>query len=200
MLIGITGGIGTGKSYIAKLLNLKGHKVILSDLITRRLLEKNEINYKLVVGYFGKEILDNEKNIDRSKLKKIILEDEKKRLKLNSLTHPNIMKEIKKQAEEAMKKGAKDNLVFIEIPLLYETGLEDFFDDIWLIDCFVNTQISRVCVRDGATTKEVELIIDSQLKRDEKLERCNIVIDTEKNNMEELDSVIDDILKKYRGF
>ena len=195
MLIGITGGIGTGKSYIAKILNSKGYKVIHSDLITRQLLKKGEINYNLVVAEFGTEILDDSGEINRSKLREIILENEGKRRKLNSLTHPNIMKEIE---NEAMESNGK-RIVFVELPLLFEENLEGFFDDIWLVDTSIDKQIERISIRDGISKDDALKIIEKQLSREEKLKRCSKVINNENEDMKNLELQIDALLEKV-GF
>ena len=163
MLIGITGGIGTGKSYVVRILNSKGYKVIESDLITRKLLERGQLNYPLVVAAFGEEILDENKEIIRSTLKKLILASEEKRLLLNQLTHPNIMAAIK-------------GIVFVELPLLYEENLESYFDEVWLIDCSKEEQLKRVIERDKISRLEAQQIMDRQLPRAEKLKRATVVI------------------------
>ncbi len=176
MLIGITGGIGTGKSYIVKILNSKGYKVIESDLITRKLLERGQLNYPLVVAAFGEEILDENKEIIRSTLKKLILASEEKRLLLNQLTHPNIMAAIKKEADEYLALEDNKGIVFVELPLLYEENLESYFDEVWLIDCSKEEQLKRVIERDKISRLEAQQIMDRQLPRAEKLKRATVVI------------------------
>ena len=196
MFIGITGGIGTGKSYVVKLLNTRGYKIIDSDLITRKLLVKEGINYKLVVAEFGNSILDAEVEINRGKLKKMILEDESKRKKLNSLTHVNIMKIIKLEGEEYLKIPKNKGVVFVELPLLYEENLESFFDDVWLVDSSLETQIKRIVLRDRFSVAEALKIIEKQLSREEKLKRCGKIIDNDNGDKKYLELQIDNLLQE----
>lgn len=191
MLIGITGGIGSGKSYVAKILNSKGYKVIYSDLVTRRLLEKGNANYDLVIEEFGNTILDNEGNIDRRKLRSLILENEGKRRKLNSLTHGNIIAEIVREGKES------NGIIFVELPLLYEEGLEDLFDDVWLVDTPVEKQIERIVERDSVTKEEAKLIIDKQLPREIKIKKASKIINNYEDSRKDIEKEIDRLLKEY---
>lgn len=196
MFIGITGGIGTGKSYIAKLLNNRGFKVIDSDLITRKLLEKEGINYQLVLSEFGNNILDTEGKIERGKLKRLILTDESSRKKLSSLTHLNIMNTIKIEGEEYLKTQDNKGVVFVELPLLYEENLEGFFDDIWLVDSLVKTQIKRIVLRGNFTKEEAIKMIKKQLPREEKLKRCSKIIDNDNRGDKYLELQIYNLLQE----
>lgn len=176
MRIAITGGIGSGKSYVADYIKSKGYKVLYADDIAKDLMEKGQINYQNIIAFFGQDILDSNNEIDRKKLRKIVFTDEKMREKLNSLTHPNIMKNIIENTND-------DEIYFVEIPLLFEEHLEEYFNQSWVVDCSIPVQISRVCARSNMTDDEVMVIINSQLDREEKIKKANVVINSEDPNL-----------------
>ncbi len=184
MRIGITGGIGTGKTFIINYIRSKGYKIIDADLIAKQLMKKDNINYLNIVNNFGEDILSNNKEIDRIKLRHIIFEDEKKRKLLNKITHPNIIREI-------LNRSKDNDIYFIEIPLLLEENLEKYFDLIWVVDCSKEVQVKRVVERNNLSEEEVFDIIRCQMPREEKIKRANIVINSEQDKIEKY---IDDLL------
>lgn len=186
MRIGITGGIGTGKSFVINYVRSKGYKVIDSDFIARQLMLKGNINYNNIINNFGDDILSVEGEIDRIKLRTIVFNDEEKRKILNKITHPNIMKKIFDDSDD-------NNIYFIEVPLLFEENLDKCFDEIWLVDCSEKVQIERIIKRSNLSKNEVLDIISCQMPRREKIKRAKIIIDSEQVNLEKY---IDDLLHK----
>jgi len=186
MRIGITGGIGTGKSFVINYVRSKGYKVIDSDFIARQLMLKGNINYNNIINNFGDDILSVEGEIDRIKLRTIVFNDEEKRKILNKITHPNIMKKIFDDSDD-------NNIYFIEVPLLFEENLDKYFDEIWLIDCSEKVQIERIIKRSNLSKNEVLDIISCQMPRREKIKRAKIIIESEQANLEKH---IDDLLHK----
>lgn len=186
MRIGITGGIGTGKSFVINYVRSKGYKVIDSDFIAKQLMLKGNINYNNIINNFGDDILSVEGEIDRIKLRTIVFNDEEKRKILNKITHPNIMKKIFDDSDD-------NNIYFIEVPLLFEENLDKYFDEIWLIDCSEKVQIERIIKRSNLSKNEVLDIISCQMPRREKIKRAKIIIDSEQVNLEKY---IDDLLHK----
>lgn len=185
MRIAITGGIGSGKTYIANYIKSKGYKVVDADQVARQLMQKGNINHSLIVDYFGEEILDQSGEIDRKALRKIVFKDPDKRKMLNKLTHPAIMKQI-------LEETSGEAIYFIEIPLLFEENLEKDFDQSWVADCCLEEQIDRVIKRSKLQKKEVMDIIESQLSREARNDRADVVIDTQD---EELYNKIDSLIK-----
>ena len=173
-VIGLTGSIATGKSQVSNYLKNKGIKVIDADLIAR-----DVANYKIVKNKikreFGEDLYKNDK-LDRKKLAEIIFARKIHRQKLNSIMHPEIYKEIKKESESA------DGLVFIDIPLLFENedlnkkyGLD--FDEIWLVYVDRETQIKRLMNRDDISREYAEEKINSQISVEEKRKKSDVIID-----------------------
>lgn len=184
MRIAITGGIGSGKTYVANYIRSKGYIVIDTDIIARELMEKSNSNYLNIIEKFGSDILKSDGDIDRAKLRNIVFHDEKKRRLLNSITHPNIM-------EKALDESDGASIYFVEVPLLFEENLESFFDQAWVVDCSEETQIKRVLKRSSLSQEEVLDIIRCQMPREERISKADVVINSERENINEY---IDELL------
>ncbi len=176
MRIAITGGIGSGKTFVANYIKSKGYKIIDTDYIAKELMAKGENNYHNILKYFGSDILDINGEIDRVKLRNIVFHDDKKRKLLNSITHPNIM-------DKTIAESAGEGTYFIEVPLLFEENLESYFDQAWVVDCSEKTQIERVCERSNLSQDEVLDIIRCQMPRDDKISKADVVINSERNDI-----------------
>ena len=184
MIIGLTGGIGTGKSTVSRKLRERGYPVIDLDVISREVIEYPEVIDELVRN-FGNEILENQNNISgkksisRNKLRQIVFKDEKKVNMLNSIIHPPIVEKMRREIEK-LKKNCKT--VFIEVQLLFEAHLEKEFDIIVLIYADKKTQLERVLKRDGRSEEEVQQIINAQISMDEKRKLSNYIIENNGNS------------------
>lgn len=176
MRIAITGGIGSGKSYIANYIKSRGYKIIDTDNIAKELMKKGNSNYLNIVESFGTDILDHSEEIDRDKLRNIVFHDDEKRYLLNNITHPNIMK-------KALEESDGNGIYFIEVPLLFEEKLETYFDQSWVIDCSEKTQIRRVKDRSSLSKEEVLDIIRCQMPREERIKKANVVINSERQDL-----------------
>lgn len=176
MRIAITGGIGSGKSYIANYIKSRGYKIIDTDNIAKELMKKGNSNYLNIVESFGTDILDHSEEIDRDKLRNIVFHDDEKRYLLNNITHPNIMK-------KALEESDGNGIYFIEVPLLFEEKLETYFDQSWVIDCSEKTQIRRVKERSSLSKEEVLDIIRCQMPREERIKKANVVINSERQDL-----------------
>ena len=195
MIVGITGGIGTGKSFIASYIKEKGYPIVSSDEIASVLMKKGNQNYLNIVDAFGKAILLLNGEINREKLGQLIFSNKEDRALLNKITHPNIIEELKKQ-------GAAHKLVFLEIPLLFEANLEYMVDEIWVVACSEDIQINRIVKRDEITQKKALLKIRSQYPLAEKKKKAHFIINTNeskkniKNIYKEIDQLINRLEKK----
>ena len=187
MIVGITGGIGSGKSTVSRILRDKGFYFVDLDTISHEVIQDPGIKTEIFKN-FGSEIFDKEE-ISRKKLVKIVFEDKKKLKKLNSIMHPEILKRMRKKMNESKK-----NLVFVEIQLLFEVGWENEFDLILLVWADKNTQIKRVLARDKRSENETENIINSQISLDEKIKKSDYVIENNNDNLEDLKNKIDDFI------
>ena len=132
-VIGLTGGIGSGKSLVAKILQEKyAAHILLTDDIARAQMEPGGASYQEVVDFIGKEILSEDGFIDRSKLAAIIFEDEKKRLKINDITHPKVLKAVREEIDTLQSKGTIPYLV-VETALMIEAGYDFICDEVWYV-------------------------------------------------------------------
>ena len=192
MVIGLTGGIGTGKSTVSQILREKGYVVIDLDVISHEVIRFSHV-VKKIVENFGSEVLENKNSknyiISREKLGKIIFGNKEKRLILNAIMHPEILSFMREKILEYKK---ENKIIFVEIQLLFEVQWEKEFDCILLVSANEDTQIERVLKRDNRTRKEALNIINSQMSLSEKKKKSNFVIE---NN-----GTIQDLVKKVDEF
>ncbi|NLX62381.1 MAG: dephospho-CoA kinase [Tissierellia bacterium] len=176
-IIGLTGGIASGKSTVSDIIKSIGYKVIDADIISREVVEKDKEAYLEVVKYFGEDILDESGNINRKKLGSIIFNNPLEREKLNSILHPYILDSIKEQ----IKKDKESTLIFVDIPLLIEV-LDDIklkgikFDEIWLVYVDEKTQLERLMKRDNITEEEAIKRIRAQMPMEIKVKYATRLI------------------------
>ena len=199
MIVGLTGGIGTGKSTVSRKLRERGYPVIDLDVISREVIEYPEVIDELVRN-FGNEILENQNNtsgkksISRNKLRQTVFKEEKKVSVLNSIMHPPIVEEMRRQIEK-LRKSYKT--VFVEVQLLFEAKLEKEFDIIVLVYADKKTQLERVLKRDGRSEGEVQQIINAQMYMTEKRRLSNYIIENN-GDSEMLDLEIEKFIKKLK--
>ena len=195
MVIGLTGGIGTGKSTVSQILKDRGFPVIDLDVISHEVIEFSSVVEKIVQN-FGREVLDEDEagncTISREKLGKIIFADKEKRLALNSIMHPEILKVMHKKILEC--KSEKNKIIFVEVQLLFEVQWEKEFDYILLVATKRDMQVRRVLERDKRSEEEAWNIINSQMSLDEKREKSDFVIEND-GNMDDLNKKVDKFLK-----
>ena len=194
-VIGLTGGIGSGKSAVAAILRDKYKAVILdTDSIAKRQMEPGGESYNLVVEYFGNEILASDGKIDRQKLAKIIFEDKSKRLKINELTHPVVLEEVKKEIEDRTKAGDTNYLV-VETALMIEAGYDYICDEIWYVYAPEEIRRSRLKESRGYTDEKIDSIMANQSKDEEFRSRYKKVIENT-GDISYLEKQIDQLLKE----
>ena len=188
MIIGLTGGIASGKTTVSNFLKSKGYLVFDADNIAREISELEEIRDEIVLN-FGKEMLDENFKINRKKLKSLIFQDRKKIQKLNEIIHPRVYKFYEKIRYSS---DLKEKNIFFDVPLLFESGIDKFCDKTLLILANRETKIERIMKRDNIEKDLAEKIIDSQMTDEEKIKKADIVIE---NN-----SSIDDLIRKMERF
>lgn len=170
MIIGLTGGFLTGKTTVAKFLKKKGIEVLEIDRLYETLLQENRLK-KNLIKIFGKDILFRDK-ISKKKLRGKLLLRPYLLKELERVTHPFIIRELRRIIKSYRRKG---KLLVIEVPLLYEKGLEDLFDRVILISSSKKEQLKRA-KKLGYTKKEVEIFINNQLPLRVKEEKADWVI------------------------
>lgn len=198
-IIGITGGIATGKSTFCNLLSKLGFLVIDSDKIARDVVEIGSEGLKNVVDYFGDDVLKEDGTLDRNSLGDLIFNDEKKRIALNNILHPLITKKIRKLIDDNIN---TEKVIFIDIPLLLEVrsnleknGLD--FDQVWLIYSKESTQVKRLMDRNNLSQDQALMRIKSQMNIEEKRKLADLVINNE-GSLEELEQMVERVTLIYR--
>ncbi|MEJ6949941.1 dephospho-CoA kinase [Natronospora cellulosivora (SeqCode)] len=176
MLLGLTGGIASGKSTVSSYLEELGALIIDADRIAREVLEKGEIGYKQVVETFGNDILNESGEINRSKLAGIIFSNKRLRKKLENITHPLIIKKINEKIEEYRE---NNRIIILDAPLLFEVGLDKDVDKTCLVYVDKETQLKRLIKRDKLSKVEAQRRIESQLSLEKKRDMADIVINNQ---------------------
>lgn len=192
-IIGITGGIASGKSYVCSVLVEYGYKIIDSDAIYKELSATNMPIYNAIKEGFGLDYLCADKSLNKKKLGLLIFNNEEAKLKLNSITHPLILKEMKRQIAEC-----NDELVFVDIPLLFEVKLEYLCDKIVCVYLDKNEQIKRLMKRDGIDENYAIAKIHSQMALEEKKKMADYVIDSS-ISFEDVKRQINELIIKLKG-
>ena len=183
MIVGLTGGIGSGKSVAGDFFIELGIDVIDADHVSKNILDDNESAKKLFQEHFGEKFIDNNNNVDRALLRDEIFKNEDKKEALESIIHPLVREEIFTFIENS-------NSVYkiIMVPLIYETNSRDFYDKIVVVDCNEENQIIRASKRDNKTKNDIINIMKNQASSDERMSIADEVI---KN-----DSSLDDLKKQ----
>ena len=171
-IIGITGGISSGKSNVSNIFKKLGYKVIDSDLIYKELSKRPNACYKAILEEFGDEYLDSYLEINRAKLGKLIFTNNEAKLKLNSITHPLVLEEIKKEIDKS------DGIIFLDIPLLFEAKMEYLCDKIICVYVPYEIELQRLIERDNISISYAKSKISSQMSLETKKDLSDYVINS----------------------
>ena len=189
---GITGGAGTGKSEVIKMLQQTfGGCVIMSDEVARELMQKGNISYQLIVEYFGRDILMDDGEIDRKKLADHVFNNKEALEKLNSMTHPYVKDEIRKLIAEAEASG-ECRFVALESAILLECGYEDICDEFWYV--YTKPEIRRQRMKEtrNYSDEKVDSVMRNQQPDEVFFKQCSFVIE----NNTTLSDVYDQLKEK----
>jgi dephospho-CoA kinase len=192
--IGLTGGIGSGKSAVTDYLLERGRRVIDADLLAREVTAVGSEGLAAVAARFGKAVLLPDGSLDRKGLAALVFADEAARADLNALLHGLIGRAI----EEALARyrEAGETAVFVSVPLLIETGMQEGCDAVWLVDADLDERVRRVIDRDGMSPDEVRMRIAAQASSSEKAKYASEIIDNS-GNISDLRRAVDALLEKY---
>ena len=188
MIIGLTGGIGSGKSAAAEYFIELGIDVIDADEVSKSILVKNENAKKAFTDRFGEKYIKNNQ-IDREALREDIFQDEAKRKNLESIIHPIVRDEIGK-----FLVNSKSIYKIVMVPLIIETNSVEFYDKIIVVDCETNLQIERASSRDNQNKENIINIMNNQATREERLKIASFVIENNSN----LDDLRDAVIKTHQ--
>ncbi len=190
--IGITGGIACGKTNITNLLRKKGFTVIDSDAISRKLCEPGQALFLAIAKEFGQSYFQNG-ILNREKLGRFIFENKEARLKLNEISHPLIVEEMKKQIQKC-----NDSILFLDIPLLFEAHLEYLCDKIICVFLPYEIQLKRLMERDGISKSFASQKIASQMDLSEKMKKSDFTISTI-GSFAETEGLLEQLILKLKG-
>ncbi len=186
-IIGLTGGIGSGKSTVARRFAELGASVYSADAIARQALEPGETCYPRVVESFGETILSQNGRIDRKALANIVFSDEQKRTMLNEIIHPYVIDQLFSRAKTDLSRNGSAIAIF-DIPLLFESGLDAQMDRTITVSCEESERVRRIVKRDQVTPDHALARIHAQMPEEDKRLRADYVLD---NN-----GSIDDLIQR----
>lgn len=199
MIIGLTGGIATGKSIVAKEFELLGAAVIRADDVSKMVVRSGTDCFNEVVDAFGRDILQDDGELDRKKLATIVFGHKEKLEMLSSIVHPYVRKEIKAKVDALNTVSNCKGLIVLDIPLLFESGdYYDYADEVVVVYTDKKTQLERLMKRDKLSEEDALLRINSQLSIDEKIKIADVVI----NNMTTIEKTlaqVDELYDKWKA-
>jgi len=191
MIIGLTGGIGSGKTAVSDTFKSLGIDIVDADVSSRRVVEKGQPALDDIQAHFGDGILDSENNLDRTKLREIIFKNPQERVWLEKLLHPKIAEHIKDQLE-----SSNSPYCVLVSPLLLETEQKSYCSFVLVVDVPEESQVARTAKRDGVSEEQVKNIISAQIDREKRLEQADEIIIND-GSMEELKEKVVVLHTKY---
>ena len=192
-IIGITGGVGSGKSQVLDYLADRYQAAVCqADLKAKNLQKKGTKCYRRIVEYFGTEILDKDGRIDRGRLAEIVFADAGKLKVLNDIVHPAVKEKIKEQIKREEKKGTQ--LFILEAALLIEGGYEKICDEMWYVYADKEIRKRRLKASRGYNDKRIEEMFDSQMSSSEFIEHCDRAVDNSES-FEETKRQLDEFIR-----
>lgn len=185
--VGLTGGIGSGKSTVARMLEARGAVVIDADAIAREIVEPGEPALHALVEEFGDSIIAGDGSLRRGELASVAFASPDGTARLNAIMHPLIRAESARRLDEAVAEGA--SVVVYDMPLLVETGQRDLVDFVVVVDVPVETQVERAVAQRGLDEADVRRRIQAQASREERLAAADVVIDNSGTTVETMAQV-----------
>jgi dephospho-CoA kinase len=196
--IGLTGGIGSGKSTVAKILANAGIAVVDADAISRALTQASGAAMPEISKIFGASVVAADGSLNRDAMRSLMLEDASAKARLESILHPLVGQQIDAQLAQAHCAGAA--LAVVDIPLLVEGGSRwrSRLDAVWVVDCLPQTQISRVQARSGWPLAQIQAVMAAQASRAQRLASADMVISNEGLSLDALQSQVLALLAQYK--
>ena len=194
-LVGLTGGIASGKSTVAEILERQGAAIINADVLAREVVEPGHQAWTEIVNTFGTAVLQPDRTLDRQKLRAIIFDDADARKKLESIIHP----QVRALAEQRIREHAAAGYAVIvyEVPLLFEGNLQEWLRPVILVACDVDTQRNRLQSRDNLSAAQAQKHIDAQMSLEEKRRLADYVIENN-GSLEDLERQVQAVLEKIK--
>lgn len=196
MVIGITGGVGCGKSAVLHILEQDFHcYVIEADKVGHLIMQKGTEAYQEIVSVFGDEILDKNIEIDRGRLAEIVFQDSEKLKRLNQIVHPAVKRHIKNEIKQVIH-SKNHAVIVLEAALLIEEHYQEICDEVWYIYAKEEERIKRLKESRGYTEEKIRKIMENQLKEEEFLKNCDKKID----NSHDFENTCQQIKKLFERF
>ena len=191
--VGLTGGIGSGKSTVADLFAKRGVTLVDTDVIAHRVTASNGLAMPAIAAEFGSSFVAENGSLDRARMRALVFSDENARKRLEAITHPLIRAETERQRQQAA-----GPYVIVVVPLLVESGSwKTRVNRVLAVDCSVETQIERVMQRNAFTREQVLAIIARQATREARLAAADDVIVNDNRSLEQLDVDVDQLHRTY---
>lgn len=194
-VIGLTGGIASGKSTVTQLLREQQITVLDADAIAWQLAQPDEALWQAYTERYGDRVLLPDRQLNRQAVADIVFAQPEEKQWMDGMAHPIIRDEIKKQLSAAAQAG--DRLIVLDVPLLYEAGWDDMVEQVWLVYVNREVQLQRLMARNGYNLHEAQLRINAQMPMEEKRKRAQIVIDNN-GNRQELETMVMGLLDKQK--
>jgi dephospho-CoA kinase len=194
LVIGLTGGIASGKSTVSSMLKEMNITVVDADIEARLAVMKGETAYLKIIEEFGRDVLLDNGEIDRQKLGSIIFHQVEKRQRLNEIVHPEVRKRMREKTETAKQNG--EEVVVLDIPLLFESKLTYMVDKTLLVYVDTETQLQRLIARNNLSVEDANARIRSQLPLSDKLKLADAVIDNN-GSLENTEKQLHEILVQF---
>jgi dephospho-CoA kinase len=195
-LVGLTGGIASGKSTVAKILESLGAAIVNADALSREVVEPGREAWQEIVVAFGAEVLQPDQGLDRQKLRTIIFNNPAARRKIESIIHPRVRALAEQRIREHTAAGY--GVIVYEVPLLFEGNLHEWLRPVILVACDVDTQLQRLQQRDGLDRAQAQKHIDAQMSLTEKRRLADYVIENN-GSLDELKRQVEAVLEKIKA-
>jgi dephospho-CoA kinase len=195
-LVGLTGGIASGKSTVAAILRRLGASIINADELSREVVQPGQDAWIEIIKNFGSDILQEDHTLDRRKLRKIVFDNPEARKKLEAIIHPRVRALAERRIGELASSGS--SLIVYEVPLLFEAQIHLWLRPVILVACKVETQRKRLLERDHLTQLEAQQHLDAQMSLEEKRKLADYVIEND-GALEDLEQQVRTVLQKIQA-
>lgn len=191
-IIGLTGGIGSGKTTVSNMFAELGVDIIDADVVAREVVEPNSIALTAIENHFGAEYINAQKQLDRAKLRTRIFSNPEDKKWLNNLLHPLI-----RQSMVAQLSNAQSDYCILVAPLLLENGLNKLVGRVLVVDIDEESQITRTVARDPSSQEEIKRIIASQMSRNDRINSADDIINNQNKDLEKIRQQVQQLNQQY---
>ena len=178
-IIGLTGGIGTGKSTVSAYLAQKGCKIIDADLISHQMTEAGSPCLAEIKAAFGEDVFLRDGNLDRKKVGRLVFADATKKKTLEQIITRRVIEKTLRILQDC--RAQQEDLVVLDAPLLFECGMQRYTDETWLVVCRTETRLRRIAARDGLAEEDIQKRIANQMSTEQKEKLADYILDNSRD-------------------